>query len=687
MKRVIRSKPMVLVLISMLFTSLFTVIGPNETSANSTTYYIDSVDGDDNNSGTSSASAWRSLDKVNSTTFQPGDSILFKAGGVWTGTLHPLGLGTPEQMIKIGMYDTGALPRIQGAGAARAVYLYNQEYWDIGFLEVTNYGSSSDTAPRVGVQVVGEDYQVGTATDIENVAVLHNIRIHDLYVHDVNGQDTGESAGIRVHIEIGSGPVIRATKFDGVYIENNVVENVQRTGITTSSAWRNRELLQGSGFDASKPWIPLTNVVIRGNQLKNIGGDGITPHTSDGALVERNRLDGYNKTSAGYNAGLWTYNGDNTIYQYNEVSGGYSTRDGMPFDFDHGSRGIIYQYNYSHDNDGGTLLICGDADLPGGGTFDGIFRYNISQNDKYQTFSICRGNNVKNIQIYNNVFYIRSGLNTKPLVSQGGSTEVKLSNNIFYNLGSGGYTAKSGWTYDHNLFYGNKVPSVSTIPDAAMITANPLFVNPGQATGIGDLDGYRLQSQSPAINSGATIVNNGGLDFAGEVVPYNGSPTDRGAFEYQGEVPWNLSLGKSLTSSTTISNPGYATDGSSQDSNQFAGLNEPGLQWAQLDLEQSYQIERLKTWHYFGNNRKYHDVIIQLSDTPDFSSGVTTVFNNDTDNSAGQGAGTDQEYTETSAGLEVSLPTPVQARYVRYWSSGSTANAYTHYVELEVYGL
>lgn len=188
MNRVIRSKPMVLVLISMLLTSLFTVIGPNEISANGTTYYIDSVDGDDNNSGTSPDSAWKSLDKVNNTTFQPGDSILFKAGGVWTGTLHPLGSGTPEQMITIGMYDTGALPRIQGAGAARAVYLYNQEYWDIGFLEVTNYGSSSATAPRVGVQVVGEDYQAGAATDIENVAVLHNIRIHDLYVHDVNGQ-------------------------------------------------------------------------------------------------------------------------------------------------------------------------------------------------------------------------------------------------------------------------------------------------------------------------------------------------------------------------------------------------------------------------------------------------------------------------------------------------------------------
>ena len=36
--------------------------------------------GDDGNNGTSQDSAWRSLDKVNATTFAPGDKILFKAG-------------------------------------------------------------------------------------------------------------------------------------------------------------------------------------------------------------------------------------------------------------------------------------------------------------------------------------------------------------------------------------------------------------------------------------------------------------------------------------------------------------------------------------------------------------------------------------------------------------------------------
>ncbi|NOU89708.1 hypothetical protein GC102_28745, partial [Paenibacillus sp. LMG 31460] len=98
----------------------------------------------------------------------------------------------------------------------------------------------------------------------------------------------------------------------------------------------------------------------------------------------------------------------------------------------------------------------------------------------------------------------------------------------------------------------------------------------------------------------------------------------------------------------------------------------------------SFNVNRVKLWHYFGDTRQYHDVIVQLSNTEDFSSGVTTVFNNDTNNSAGQGAGVDNEYSETSAGKEIAFPT-VNARYVRLWSNGSTANGSNHYVEVEIY--
>ncbi|MEH7087328.1 discoidin domain-containing protein, partial [Neobacillus drentensis] len=146
----------------------------------------------------------------------------------------------------------------------------------------------------------------------------------------------------------------------------------------------------------------------------------------------------------------------------------------------------------------------------------------------------------------------------------------------------------------------------------------------------------------------------------------------------------NVAFGLLPSTSANFKNLSLITDGVKSNSNNFAdSYPNNGLQWIKFDLEQSYNINKVKLWHYFGDNRRYHDVIVQLSNTADFSSGVTTVFNNDADNSAGQGAGADAEYVETSAGKDITFPN-VNARYVRLWSSGSTANGSNHYVEVEI---
>ena len=145
----------------------------------------------------------------------------------------------------------------------------------------------------------------------------------------------------------------------------------------------------------------------------------------------------------------------------------------------------------------------------------------------------------------------------------------------------------------------------------------------------------------------------------------------------------NVSLGKTATGSITVQNPGYITDGQWNNSGDYAA-QEVGVQWIKLDFGQSYNINEVDVWHYYGDGRTYHDVIVQLSNVADFSSGVTTVFNNDTDNSAGQSTGSDSEYSETSSGKVITF-SPVNARYVRLWANGSTANQYNHYVEVSVW--
>jgi len=80
------------------------------------TYYVDSSRGDDANSGLSVSSAWKSLDKVNATTFRPGDRLLFKAGTAYSGQLWPQGSGSATQPIIVDMFGLGDKPLIAAEG-------------------------------------------------------------------------------------------------------------------------------------------------------------------------------------------------------------------------------------------------------------------------------------------------------------------------------------------------------------------------------------------------------------------------------------------------------------------------------------------------------------------------------------------------------------------------------------------
>ncbi|MEI2723465.1 MAG: hypothetical protein V9H26_07940 [Verrucomicrobiota bacterium] len=81
-----------------------------------------------------------------------------------------------------------------------------------------------------------------------------------------------------------------------------------------------------------------------------------------------------------------------------------------------------------------------------------------------------------------------------------------------------------------------------------------------------------------------------------------------------------------------------------------------------------------------------HDVIIQASDDPEFKTGVTTLYNNDTDNTSGLGIGSDREYFERHFG-RVFDAKGVKARYVRGYTKGSNLSALNCWQEIEIYAL
>lgn len=87
---------------------IFTILILISVKAHATNYYVDNS-GSDSNPGTSPATAWQTISKINSSIFSTGDSILFKRNGTWNEKLI-----VPTSGIIIGSYGTGNKPVITG---------------------------------------------------------------------------------------------------------------------------------------------------------------------------------------------------------------------------------------------------------------------------------------------------------------------------------------------------------------------------------------------------------------------------------------------------------------------------------------------------------------------------------------------------------------------------------------------
>jgi hypothetical protein len=150
----------------------------------------------------------------------------------------------------------------------------------------------------------------------------------------------------------------------------------------------------------------------------------------------------------------------------------------------------------------------------------------------------------------------------------------------------------------------------------------------------------------------------------------------------------NVALHKDVTSSDSnpiIGELSYVTDGDKEASEQSCLELGPMQQWIQIDLGSPQNIYAVVVWHYHRQARVYFDVVAQVSNDPDFISGVTTIFNNDHDNTSGLGVGPDMNYVETNEGKLIDAK-GIQGRYVRFYSRGNNADDMNNYIEIEVYG-
>lgn len=513
-----------------------------------TTYYISSLHGSAGNNGLSTATPWVDFTQANSTTFQPGDRILLERGSVWNATLlSPLGSGTAAAPIVIDSYGpkaarpvinaAGVQSTLNGAGSAvvndatyypnfkygsGAVTLFNQQYWEINNLELTNTVSGTFNVADKANNFSGIRVWARAAGPLSHIYIRGN------YIHNVTGEvswsgDRAESkrtGGIVVYTWDYNSEAAHTT-FDDVRIENNFIQNVSMEGICVQQASKTNLYASRTSYADTSSFTPYTNVIVDGNVINN----QTNANSSDGIqFIGVQHAHAYNNlVLGGGTVGIEVDLSDQATLEGNEVAGVHQHYingggiDHAGIDIDAQTSNIVTQYNYAHDNGEGLIM---DGFTFG---YNNVVRFNLLANNDVGQESTS-GNTIPGDQmrvaeengssyIYNNTLYDKNqtlnivGYN-QPTLS-GDVATYFIQNNIF----DGGVGAWPGGSSIVNHFSNNSYFRNGTAPsgDAHPVISDPQLLNAG-GTDYGTTPGafplsaygYRIGYNSPAKGAGTT---------------------------------------------------------------------------------------------------------------------------------------------------------------------------------------
>jgi parallel beta-helix repeat protein len=168
-------------------------------------YYVDDVAGDDDNDGTSPATAWRTLAKAGAAALLPGDSVGLRRGGVWHETLGIGSSGTETRPIRWGAYGNGEKPVIDpseslagwtadagGVWSAPSDVAVQQVYYDGVFLPVARHpndgGFTIDETTDLAGYLVDNDLDPG-GNEVAGANVVIRAVSWDLIEHAAESFD------------------------------------------------------------------------------------------------------------------------------------------------------------------------------------------------------------------------------------------------------------------------------------------------------------------------------------------------------------------------------------------------------------------------------------------------------------------------------------------------------------------
>lgn len=497
-------------------------------------YYVNCSTGSDSNSGTSSSSPWGTLHKVNSTVFQPGDSILFADGVTCNGTFAPQGQGTSSAPITVSSYGTGSLPVINAGSNSAAVELSDQSFWQIDNISTTG-------GDPYGIYVTGNNAY----------AVVEGIQLHNVTVTNVTGTPTTKASGLIIFDLKGRGETFSNILVDGATAYN-------------TPQWAGIYIVGATWGGASGP--KGYNITVQNSTVHDVGGDGIVIHNTTNALIQNSVV--YNTgqttvTSVGTPSGIWNYMCTSCTVQSNESYNNHSPdppHDGGDYDSDAYNTNNIIQYNYGHDADGYCVAVF--SDVAPDTNVNTVIRYNICSNDGRNSsgsdqgeifYSTWDNGEIKNSSVYNNTIYRNPADPNAPAILIKGNFDSSapnyLANNIVYAVApfmdnaqfSGPLTLENNlywftgtgnpeWIFGNNAYTSLSAWQVATGQDVNSLYADPLLSSPTYHGAGGPTTQFTLQTGSPAVNAGTNVGNMGSQDFFGNALPANG-PYNIGAYQ------------------------------------------------------------------------------------------------------------------------------------------------------------
>ena len=415
-----------------------------------------------------------------------------------------------------------------------------------GFGGVENsWGSGKNV--RFGIKVVASTQK------------LENFSFNNLYIHNIY-----PTPDLVDNIHLGYGIKLE-TQSDTLSGLLNTISNVKLTNTTISETGHYGFWIKSLGLNGIDS-IKNNQILVDNCVFENTGGSGFVPNKSKNVLVQ-NCI--FNHTGSSIDSrmwkrgsGMWPFDCKNVIAQHNKFMNAHGPMDSYGSHIDYGNENVVFQYNYSYNNEGGFAEVLGDNINCG-------YRYNISVNDGYRedpdgipwdkkgkifwVSNFCGQGPVRcpsvGTFLYNNTVFVNDTLNPEIyfwpdigdvhvynnliVVGQNGDIVPTLIENDFNDL----YVS-------HNLFYDSSRIDLDSDLENNAIYGDPLLLNTVYSGEDNPL-AYQIQNNSLAINNGFLIngsadttnylEHNGGLDYFGNSVSHNLS-SNIGAFNGTGTV-------------------------------------------------------------------------------------------------------------------------------------------------------